>query len=165
MKGEAKKKSIYDYVPPLDERRRRIVDEILKIKEPPVARMRLLSRGIEPYHRLYLVSEDVTGDKSCIGCGNCIDSCPVLRKFPERLDESQQRTSFTLEALVGEDCEQCYACVLACPQVDTEIKDHIVDDLIVEVIPPAPRLSALDRYFMAAIALLLGVAIGIFIAW
>lgn len=159
------KKTIYDYTPPLEEERKKVVDKVLAIKEPPVARMRLLSRGIKPYHRLYLVNEDISGDKACIACGNCVDSCPVLRKFPERLEQTLQKTSFALEALVAQDCEQCYACVLACPQVDTEIKDYIVDEKILEVIPQAPKISALDRYFMAVVALLFGIAIGIFIAW
>jgi len=160
-----KKKTVYDYVPPLEEERKKVVDKILAIKEPPVSRMRLLSQGIKPYNRLYLLKEDITGDKACIACGNCVDSCPVLRKFPERLEQTLQKTSFALEALVAQDCEQCYACVLACPQVDTEIKDYIVDNKILEVIPLAPKISALDRYFMAAFALLFGLAIGIFIAW
>ena len=97
-----------------------VLNAILDIKEPPVARCRLLSNGIEPYHRLYL-PDDVTiaGDKACLGCGNCIDSCPILRREPDRRDQTVQRTSMALEILVAEDCEQCYACVLSCPQVDT----------------------------------------------
>ncbi|MEW6139259.1 MAG: 4Fe-4S dicluster domain-containing protein [Thermodesulfobacteriota bacterium] len=143
-----------------------IADQILKVKEPPVARFRLLSRGMEPYHRLYIRDPecDVVGDKGCLACGNCIDSCPVLRKDPDRFDKTEQRTSFALEACVGEDCEQCYSCVLACPQVDTAYKDYIVDEVIPETIQPAPRISALDNYFMALIALILGIVIGVFIA-
>ena len=58
-----------------DKINREVADEVLKIKEPPVARFRLLSKGMEPYHRLYIVDEgsDITGDKGCIACGNCID--------------------------------------------------------------------------------------------
>jgi len=143
-----------------------VADIILKIKEPPVARFRLLSKGMEAYHRLFIQdpASEITGDKGCLACGNCIDSCPVLRRDRSRTDKTEQRTSFALEACVGEDCEQCYSCVLACPQVDTAYKDYIVDEVIPETIQPAPRITALDNYFMGLIALILGVVIGVFIA-
>ncbi|MDQ7781663.1 MAG: hypothetical protein RDU20_02210 [Desulfomonilaceae bacterium] len=149
-----------------DKPNKEIADYILSQKEPPVARFRLLSKGMEPYHRLYILDpdSDVTGDKGCLACGNCIDSCPVLRKDPARFEKTEQRTSFALEACVGEDCEQCYSCVLACPQVDTAYKDYIVDEVVPETIEPAPRITSLDNYFMAIVALILGVVIGIFIA-
>ena len=38
-----------------------------------------------------------------------------------------------LEATVGADCDQCFACVLACPQVDTTIKHYVVNRRLVEV--------------------------------
>lgn len=143
-----------------------IADEILNTKEPPVARFRLLSKGMEPYHRLYIrdLDSDVTGDKACLACGNCIDSCPVLRKRPELFEQTEQRTSFALEACVGDECEQCYSCVLACPQVDTAYKDYIVDEVVPETIEPAPKITSLDNYFMAIIALVMGIVIGVFLA-
>jgi len=145
---------------------REMADLVLKTKEPPVARFRLLSKGMEPYHRLFINDEaiDITGDKACLACGNCIDSCPVLRKDPDRFKKTEQRTSFALEACVGEDCEQCYSCVLACPQVDTAYKDYIVDEVIPETIEPAPRITALDNYFMAVVALVFGILIGVLLA-
>jgi ferredoxin len=143
---------------------RRIVDRILDIKEPPVARCRLLSKGIEPYHRLNITHDVLDGDCACIACGNCIDSCPVLRREPGRREQTVQRTSFALESLVGEDCEQCYSCVLACPQVDTNIKDHIVDERAVEVIPESKKLIRWDPYIMTIVALVFGIIIGVFIA-
>ncbi len=144
----------------------RVLNSILDIKEPPVARCRLLSSGIEPYHRLYL-TENVTiaGDRACIACGNCVDSCPVLRREPDRRSRTAQRTSFALEALVADDCEQCYACVMSCPQVDTAIKDYIAEERVVEVIPQSKTIKALDNYFMIFVALLLGIIIGIFVTW
>jgi ferredoxin len=149
-----------------DKLNKEVAEYILDQKEPPVARFRLLSKGMEPYHRLYIMDpeSDVIGDKGCLACGNCIDSCPVLRKDPSRFELTEQRTSFALEACVGEDCEQCYSCVLACPQVDTGYKDYIVDEVVPETIEPAPRITALDNYFMAIMALILGVLIGVFIA-
>ncbi len=149
-----------------DKINREVADVILKTKEPPVARFRLLSGGMEPYHRLDIKDENsvITGDKGCLACGNCIDSCPVLRKYPERFQLTEQRTSFALEACVGEDCEQCYSCILACPQVDTAYKDYIVDEVAPETIQPAPRITSLDSYFMAIIALVMGIMIGVFIA-
>ena len=145
---------------------REVAGTILDTKEPPVARFRLLSKGMEPYHRLFIAdpNSDVIGDKGCLACGNCIDSCPVLRKDPKRFDKTAQRTSFALEACVGEDCEQCYSCVLACPQVDTAYKDFIVDEIVPESIQPAPKITSLDNYFMGLIALILGIMIGVFIA-
>jgi ferredoxin len=149
-----------------DKINKEVADIILDTKEPPVARFRLLSKGIEPYHRLDIKDEDsdITGDKACIACGNCIDSCPILRKHPELFDKTEQRTSFALEACVGDECEQCYSCVLACPQVDTVYKDYIVDEVIPETIQPAPGLTSLDSYFAALIALIVGIVIGVFIA-
>ncbi|MBM3300203.1 MAG: 4Fe-4S dicluster domain-containing protein [Deltaproteobacteria bacterium] len=149
-----------------DKINKEIADYILKAKEPPVARFRLLSRGMEPYHRLFIrdPNSDVIGDKGCLACGNCIDSCPVLRKDAKRFEKTEQRTSFALEACVGEDCEQCYSCVLACPQVDTAYKDYIVDEVIPETIQPAPRITSLDNYFMALMALIIGIVIGVFLA-
>lgn len=150
---------------PQDSMNKEVADIILSSKEPPVARFRMLSRGMEPYHRLFIKDSDaVTGDKGCVACGNCIDSCPVLRKDPSRFEKTEQRTSFALEACVGEDCEQCYSCVLACPQVDTAYKDYIVDEVVPETIQPAPRITALDNYFMALMALIIGLVIGVFIA-
>jgi len=67
--------------------------------------------------------------------------------------------------LVAEDCEQCYACVMACPQVDTGIKDYVVEERVVEVIPQKKALKLLDNYFMVFVALLIGIIIGIFITW
>jgi len=143
-----------------------VLNTILDIKEPPVARCRLLSKGLEPYHRLYLPDSTlIDGDRACIACGNCIDSCPILRREPDRRARTVQRTSFALEVLVAEDCEQCYACVLACPQVDTAIKDYVVDDRVVEVIPQVKKMKFLDNYFMLFIALLIGIIIGVFVTW
>ncbi len=142
-----------------------ILLRIFAIKEPPVARCRLLSRGLEPYHRLGSIGLEAAGDKGCLACGNCIDSCPVLRKEPARFGMTDQRTSMALEALVSEDCEQCYSCVLACPQVDTDIKDYIVDDYVAEVIPQSKKLQTLlDHYLLIPAALLIGIVLGLFIA-
>ncbi len=150
----------------LDPQKINVLNVILDIKEPPVARCRLLSNGIEPYHRLYLTNGvSIDGDKACIGCGNCVDSCPILRREPERRQQTTQRTSMALEITVSEDCEQCYACVLSCPQVDTALKDYVVEDRVIEVIPQSRILKAFDNYFMMFVALLVGVIIGVFITW
>lgn len=143
--------------------KKQVVERILEIKEPPVARCRLLSKGIEPCHRLFIVDEDISGDKGCLACGNCVDSCPVLRRKPERLEKTGQRTSMALESIVGEDCEQCYSCVLACPQVDTNIKDYIVDEVVTEGIPQLEKIRLLDNYFMVIAALIFGIIIGVFL--
>jgi ferredoxin len=150
----------YDYTPIEHEE---ITNEVLDDKFPPVARFRLLSTGLEPYHRLAAVECDVVGDKGCIACGICVDGCPVLRKEPERLGKTEQRTSMALENTVADDCEQCYACILACPQVDTKLKDYTVDTRVPEVIGPSPAMTYLDKYMMAVVALVLGVLLGVFL--
>lgn len=109
-----------------------VLHEILSTASPPVARCRLLSSGFSAGHALD-VTEDLAGVKACLGCGNCIDICPVLAREPRRREQTEQRTSMALENLVGEDCDRCYACVLACPQVDTTIKHYIVNHRMIEV--------------------------------
>lgn len=109
-----------------------VLHEILSTASPPVARCRLLSSGFSAGHALD-VTEDLAGVKACLGCGNCIDICPVLAREPRRREQTEQRTSMALENLVGEDCDRCYACVLSCPQVDTTIKHYIVNHRMIEV--------------------------------
>ncbi len=109
----------------------RILNHILDESRPPVARCRLLSSGFAPYHPLKL-DENIEGFKGCLGCGKCIDVCGVLSREPRRMQRMPQRTSLALEALVEEDCDRCYNCVLACPQVDATIKRYIVNVRLVE---------------------------------
>jgi len=143
---------------------RKVLDKILSTKEPPVPRCRLLSSGLEAYHRIY-TDREVTADKTCIACGNCVDSCAVLRREPERLERTEQRTSMALESVVGEDCEQCYSCVLACPMTDPEIKEYIVDNRIKESLPRVRVLSQWDKYYAPVVAFICGVLIGLFLQW
>jgi ferredoxin len=150
----------FNYEPPAH---RGVLDVILDEKLPPVARCRLLSDGVKPYHRLALVDAEIAGDKGCMACGNCVDSCPILRREPARLVTTGQRTSMALEATVGEDCEQCFACILACPQVDTALKDYVVDTRVPEVIPPSKTLTWLDKYLMVVAALAIGLLLGLFL--
>jgi ferredoxin len=109
-----------------------ILNEILNTSRPPVARCRLLSSGFNPAHGLN-IAEDISGRKECIGCGNCIDICPFLFREPSRRDKTEQRTSMALESIVGDDCDQCDACILVCPQVDTTIKNYVVNHRMIEV--------------------------------
>jgi ferredoxin len=115
-----------------------ILNEILNTKSPPVGRCRLLSSGFGPSHALNIV-EDIIGHKECLGCGNCLDICPFLAREPHRREKTEQRTSMALESIVGEDCDLCDACVLVCPQVDTTIKNYVVNHRMVEV------MSRLER--------------------
>lgn len=109
-----------------------ILNEVLGTKSPPVGRCRLLSSGFSPTHSLNIV-EDIAGHKECLGCGNCIDSCPLLARESSRREQTEQRTSMALETTVGADCDLCYSCVMVCPQVDTTIKHYIVSRRMVEV--------------------------------
>ncbi len=109
-----------------------VLNKILNINSPPVARCRLLSTGFNPGHALN-IAEDISGHKECLGCGNCIDICPILFRQPSRRNKTEQRTSMALESIVGQDCDLCDACVLVCPQVDTTIKNYIVNHRMIEV--------------------------------
>ncbi|MBA7709075.1 hypothetical protein ES703_117983 [subsurface metagenome] len=109
-----------------------ILNLILNTHSPPVGRCRLLSSGFSPAHALN-IAEDITGHKECLGCGNCIDICPILLREPSRREKTEQRTSMALESIIGEDCDLCDACILVCPQVDTTIKNYVVNRRMVEV--------------------------------
>jgi ferredoxin len=108
-----------------------MLDIVLNSSCPPVARCRLLSSGVAPHHTLK-IEEDISGSVACLGCGNCIDICPVLAREPARMERTSQRSSMALETLVGEDCDRCFNCILVCPQVDATIKHYIVNRRMVE---------------------------------
>jgi len=122
-----------------------VLNEILNTKSPPVGRCRLLSSGFSPVHSLN-ITEDISGHKECLGCGNCIDICPFLSREPSRREKTESRTSMALESIVGEDCDQCDACILVCPQVDTTIKHYVVNHRMLEVMSRlAQRISDEDE--------------------
>src|SRR3989304_2502521 len=79
---------------------------------PPVARCRLLSSGFGPGHMLK-IAEDLTGTKACLGCGSCMDACPVLARDPKRRLRTEGRTSMALETLVGGGWDPCGNCAPA----------------------------------------------------
>jgi ferredoxin len=109
----------------------RILKLIFSQSRPPVARCRLVSSGMGPAHMLK-VSEDITGSKACLGCGLCMDACPVLARDARRRLRSDVRSSMALETLVAEDCDRCGNCALACPQVDPTIKHYLVQTHLAE---------------------------------
>jgi ferredoxin len=109
-----------------------ILNEVLNTRCPPVGRCRLLSSGFGTAHALN-IAEEISGHQECLGCGNCVDICPMLAREPSRRDKTIQRTSMALESIVGEECDLCDACVLVCPQVDTTIKNYVVNHRMVEV--------------------------------
>ena len=109
-----------------------VLNGILNTYRPPVGRCRLLSSGFNPGHALN-ITEDISGHKECLACGNCVDICPILVREPSRREKTEQRTSMALESIVGENCDLCDACILACPQVDTTIKNYVVNHRMIEV--------------------------------
>ncbi|MBE0408577.1 MAG: 4Fe-4S dicluster domain-containing protein [Anaerolineales bacterium] len=111
------------------------IERILKLvfsqPRPPVARCRLLSSGFG-HGYMFDTQDNLTGSKACLGCGCCMDACPVLARDPRRRSRLESRTSLALETLVGEDCDRCGNCALACPQVDTSIKHYLVQTHLAE---------------------------------
>ncbi len=107
-----------DLLPPRTE----ILDEILDRVHPPVPRCRVISNGLAPNHTLQ-VSDDISGTRACLSCGNCVDICPVVAG--KREGTMFVRTSMLLEHVVADECHRCYQCVAACPQVNRAIKDYV----------------------------------------
>jgi ferredoxin len=115
-----------------------ILNEVLNTRCPPVGRCRLLSSGFGTAHALN-ITENISGHKECLGCGNCVDICPFLSREPSRREKTGQRTSMALESIVGEECDLCDACVLVCPQVDTTIKNYVVNHRMIEIMSGIER--------------------------
>ncbi len=99
------------------------VDFLLDEIECPVARMRLLSDGINQNNRFFLPDE-VAGDRGCTACGNCVDACPVVEEKHHFVFLQNQRTSMALENMVGIECRRCFKCIASCPQVNKPLKEY-----------------------------------------
>ncbi len=119
---------------------------------PPVARCRLLSSGFGPGYMLK-TSDNLVGQKACLGCGSCMDACPVLARDPKRRLRTESRTSLALETLVGEDCDRCGNCALACPQVDPTIKHYLVQTHLAEGMAELLAKATSDEMFVLDLVL------------
>lgn len=97
---------------------------ILQENFSPVARMRLMSNGVQTNNRLAGFGT-ATSDKGCLACGCCIDACPVVREKLRYEFRQNRRTSMSLETIVGDDCRRCFRCVRACPQVSKDTKEYV----------------------------------------
>jgi len=128
----------------------RLLKLIFTQPRPPVARCRLLSSGFGPGHMLK-IAEDITGTKACLGCGCCMDACPVLARDPKRLLRAESRSSLALETLVGEDCDRCGNCALACPQVDPTIKHYLVQTHLAEGMAELAAKAVSDEMYVLAL--------------
>ena len=124
-----------------------ILHLVFSQNRPPVARCRLLSSGFGPASML-VGTEDLVGCKACLGCGLCMDVCPLLAREPSRRLRTEARSSLALETLVGEDCDRCGACVLACPQVDATIKQYLVQTHLAEGMAELLQKAASEEWIM-----------------
>ena len=132
------------------------IQSILKIvfsqPRPPVARCRLLSSGFGTGHMLK-TEANLAGTKACLGCGCCMDACPVLARDPGRRNRLEVRTSMALETLVGTDCDRCGNCALACPQVDPTIKHFLVQTHLAEGMAELLAKATSDEMFIMDLTL------------
>lgn len=129
-----------------------VLHHIFSLSSPPVARCRLLSSGFGYGHMLQ-TDTDLSGSKACLGCGCCMDACPVLARDVKRHLRTEARTSMALETLVGEDCDRCGNCVLACPQVDPTIKHYLVQTHLAEGMAELLSKAASDDIFVLDLVL------------
>lgn len=83
-----------------------------------------------------------------------MDACPVLAREPKRLLRAESRTSMALETLVGEDCDRCGNCTLACPQVDPSIKHFLVQTHLAEGMAELLARSSSEDMFVIDLALM-----------
>jgi ferredoxin len=132
------------------------IESILKLvfsqPRPPVARCRLLSSGFGTGHMLK-IEANLAGTKACLGCGCCMDACPVLARDPVRRKRLEVRTSMALETLVGLDCDRCGNCALACPQVDPTIKHFLVQTHLAEGMAELLAKATSDEIFLMDLTL------------
>lgn len=125
---------------------------IVSQNRPPVARCRLLSSGFGQGYMLK-TGDELTGSKACLGCGCCMDACPILAREPKRRLRTEARTSLALETLVEEDCDRCGNCALACPQVDPTIKHYLVQTLLAEGMAELLTKATSDEIFVLDLVL------------
>lgn len=81
-----------------------------------------------------------------------MDVCPVLVRDPKRRLRSEARSSMALETLVGEDCDRCGNCALACPQVDQTLKVYLVQTHLAEGMAELLAKATSEELFLLDLA-------------
>jgi ferredoxin len=77
----------------------------------------------------------------------------LLARDPKRRLRTEARSSMALETLVGEDCDRCGNCALACPQVDPTIKHFLVQTHLAEGMAELLARAASDEIFVLDLVL------------
>ncbi len=77
---------------------------------------RLMSGAVNPlFYRLFVKADGFHVDERCVGCGNCVELCPL-----NNITLQEERPVW------GKNCTHCMACICLCPEEAIEYKKKSV---------------------------------------